>query len=128
MVICIDFDGTCVTHDYPKIGKDIGAIPVLKKLIESGHKLVLFTMRCDSENGNFLEDAVKWFSANNIELFGININPTQKSWTSSPKAFGELYIDDLALGCPLTFNKELSNNPFVDWSLIELYLTESNII
>ena len=26
MIIAIDFDGTCVTHEYPKIGKDIGAV------------------------------------------------------------------------------------------------------
>ncbi len=25
MIIAIDFDGTCVTHMYPKIGRDIGA-------------------------------------------------------------------------------------------------------
>jgi len=28
MEICIDFDGTCVTHEFPKVGKDIGAVPV----------------------------------------------------------------------------------------------------
>lgn len=34
MVINIDFDGTVVTHDYPKIGKNIGSIPVLKRLVK----------------------------------------------------------------------------------------------
>lgn len=29
-IIGIDFDGTVVTHDFPKIGKDIGAVPVLR--------------------------------------------------------------------------------------------------
>ena len=28
--IAIDFDGTVVTHEYPKVGRDIGAVPVLK--------------------------------------------------------------------------------------------------
>ena len=33
MVIAIDFDGTIVTHEYPKIGKPIPfAIQTLKKL------------------------------------------------------------------------------------------------
>ena len=32
MIIAIDFDGTCVTHDFPRVGSDIGAIPVLKNL------------------------------------------------------------------------------------------------
>ena len=45
MYIAVDFDGTCVTHEYPKVGKDIGAAPVLKKLIKEGHQLILHTMR-----------------------------------------------------------------------------------
>lgn len=36
MEICIDFDGTCVTHEFPKVGKDIGAIPVLNKIADAG--------------------------------------------------------------------------------------------
>ena len=30
MKILIDFDGTCVTPLFQKIGRDIGAVPVLK--------------------------------------------------------------------------------------------------
>ena len=55
MIINIDFDATCVTHDYPNVGKDIGAIPVLKLLVTEGHKLILFTMRDKKE----LDDAKK---------------------------------------------------------------------
>jgi hypothetical protein len=47
MIIAIDFDGTCTSHDFPNIGKDIGAAPVLKDLIRNGHELILYTMRCD---------------------------------------------------------------------------------
>lgn len=43
MIIAVDFDGTCVIHEFPKVGKDIGAVPVLKKLIEKGHKIILYT-------------------------------------------------------------------------------------
>lgn len=32
MDIAIDFDGTCVTHEYPRVGNNIGAVPVLKKI------------------------------------------------------------------------------------------------
>lgn len=32
MIIAVDFDGTCVTHEFPKVGKDIGAAPILKNL------------------------------------------------------------------------------------------------
>ena len=43
--ICIDFDGTCVSHEFPEVGYDIGAAPVLKELVSNGHRLILFTMR-----------------------------------------------------------------------------------
>ena len=34
MTIAIDFDGTCVTHEYPKIGKENeGCVDVLKELV-----------------------------------------------------------------------------------------------
>lgn len=124
MYIAIDFDGTCVTHDYPRIGKEIGATEVLKRLIEAGHKLILNTMRSDKE----LQDAVNWFKKNGIELYGVNENPTQKRWTNSPKVYAHMYIDDAALGCPLINAPELSNRPFVDWDSIDRQLIQKGII
>jgi len=124
MVIAIDFDGTCVTHDYPEIGKDIGAVPILKALAESGHKLILFTMR----DANQLDEAVNWFKQNQIPLYAKQINPTQIHWTRSNKCYANLYIDDAALGCPLLENPELSDRPFVDWLKIEEILKERNLI
>ena len=130
MDIVIDFDGTCVTHEFPHIGKDIGAVPVLKRLIKGGHNLVLFTMRSDLKSptyrnqgrelppGNYLTDAVNWFKENDIPLYGIQRNPSQDSWTESPKAYGQLIIDDAALGCPLVFDDSLSSRPFVDWEAV----------
>ena len=142
MIIIIDFDGTCVTHDFPKVGKDIGAEPVLKQLVEAGHKLVLFTMRCDGYKGQFkasdkfpdetggpyLTDAVNWFKERGIPLYGIQSNPDQKSWTTSPKAFGSVYIDDNALGCPLMIDKRLSDEPFVDWIVVKYWLRSRGYI
>jgi hypothetical protein len=121
MVICIDFDGTCVAHEFPKIGEEIGSVPVLKELVENGHQLVLFTMRSDRPNGKFLQDAVDWFSKNEIPLYGIQTNPSQKNWTSSPKAYGELYIDDAALGAPLIYPGE-GKNPYIDWTKAKEFL------
>lgn len=128
MIIAIDFDGTCVTHEYPKVGRDIGAQPVLKALVDKGHQLILFTMR----SGKELEDAVNWFKINDIPLYGINTNPTQKEWTSSPKAYAQLYIDDAALGCPLSYSISDANRlgvnvignirPYVDWKKVEKML------
>lgn len=97
MIIAVDFNGTCVTHEYPMIGRFIGSQKVLKELVEAGHKLIIFTMRSGIE----LDSAVKWFAENGIPLFGINTNPEQKNWTDSPKCHAQLYIDDCGLGMPL---------------------------
>ena len=141
MDICVDFDGTCVSHEFPKMGKDIGAVPVLKKLIKSGHNIILFTMRGNNEGctfskhgeivcqpGYFLQEAIDWFSENNIPLHGINENPDQRCWTNSPKAYGQLYIDDNSLGCPLKHDSRVSEKPFVDWVSVEILLKSRGIL
>ena len=141
MTINIDFDGTCVTHDFPRVGKEIGAVPVLKRLVENGHQLILFTMRSDRKDkketndptiqdvtGEFLTDAVNWFKKNNIPLYGIQTNPTQHNWTTSPKSYAELMIDDSSLGCPLRYDVDMSNRPFVDWEAVEEALENMKLL
>ncbi len=123
MDIVIDFDGSVVTHDYPRVGVSIGSVPVLKKLVENKHRLVLFTMR----SGKELKDAVNWFKENEIPLFGVQTNPSQHEWTDSPKAYGQLIIDDAALGCPLMMSS-LSTRPYIDWVKVEEYLVRNKII
>ena len=119
MTIAIDFDGTCVTHEYPEIGRDLGATTTLKTLVDNGHKLILLTMR----SGKTLEDAKHWFEERGIILYGVNENPSQKRWTESPKVCANLYIDDANLGVPLVKNSIASDRPYVDWKLvlIDLY-------
>ena len=124
MYIAVDFDGTCVTHDYPRIGKEIGATKVLKRLVEAGHKLILNTMR----SGKELQDAIHWFNENGIELYGVNENPTQKRWTTSPKVYAHMYIDDAAFGCPLRNAPDFSDRPFVDWDSIWRQLIQLGIV
>lgn len=121
LIICVDFDGTCVTHEYPNIGKEIGATEILKQLTDKGHKLILFTMR----SGKELQDAINWFKERDIPLFGINENPEQHTWTSSPKPYANLYIDDAAYGCPIKYDKILSGRPFVNWDIIKTNLNQS---
>jgi hypothetical protein len=139
MTINIDFDGTVVTHEFPIVGKDIGAQRVLRKLVKKGHQLILFTMRDDTPDtmneyfqiipGNkYLTDAVNWFKNNNIPLYGIQSNPTQLQWTTSPKSYAELIIDDTAIGCPLKFDINISSKPFVDWMELEKLLIINKII
>lgn len=141
MTINIDFDGTCVTHEFPKVGKSIGAEKVLKRLVDNGHQLILFTMRSDRDKpkpvidptiqnvtGKFLTDAINWFKDNDIPLYGVQTNPTQLNWTTSPKSYAELMIDDSALGCPLKIDLGLSKRPFVCWVTVEKHLELMGIL
>jgi hypothetical protein len=116
MYICVDFDGTVVDHRYPDIGEPVPeAVVWLKRLQDHGAKLILFTMRSNRPDGvNLLRDAVQYLEENGIRLFGVNRNPDQDVWTTSPKAYGEVYVDDSAFGCPLIQPKGFAR-PCVDW-------------
>lgn len=119
MYICIDFDGTIVDHALPELGQPVPhAIKWLKRFTNLGAKLILFTMRADGQkHGDVLTDAVNYLKDNGIELYGINENPAQKSWTSSPKPFAHFYIDDAAVGCPLIHPAGF-RRPCVNWKKV----------
>lgn len=120
-IVCVYFDGTCVTHEYPKIGADVpNAVNVLKRFNENQVKIILWTIR----SGEFLQDAINWFIEREIELWAVNKNPQQRFWSKSPKAYAPVYIDDAALGCPLKFPPDNSNRPFANWFEIEKLLLE----
>ena len=123
MKIGIDFDGCLVSWNFPLVGKDIGSAEVCRDLVKKGVKIILYTMR-DKE---FLDDAVKWCKDNNIELYGINENPSQ-NWSDSRKVHADIYIDDQALGCPLKVDKKISERPFVDWVKIRKMLEDKGIL
>ena len=125
MTIAIDFDGTCVMHEYPKIGKENeGCVDVLKELVREGHKLILYTMR----SGKCLKEAKDWFKEREIPLWGVNENPTQNAWTASPKIYANMYIDDAACGCPLIYDKSKASRPFVDWDAVKIILLRNGFI
>jgi len=123
LYIGFDFDNTVVTQRSPELGEEIEeALEVLEELQEAGHKLILVTMR----SGERLVQAVEYLEDNGIKPYAVNENPSQKYWTESPKIFCNLYIDDLALGCPLdidTFSK-----PVVDWYEVRNQLKERELL
>lgn len=123
MIIGIDFDGTIVEHMFPAIGEPVfGALETMKELEGAGHRLILWTMRSREE----LADAVKYIQDNGIKLWGINANPDQirSQWSTSPKAYCQIYIDDAALGCPLSYDPATSKSgrPVVDWHKVREHL------
>jgi hypothetical protein len=114
MELCIDFDGTMVNHEYPKVGAPVpGAIEWCKKFVSEGCDLLLWTMR----SGKTLVEAVDFFDEHEIPLYGVNRNPSQILWTTSPKVYASYYIDDAAACCPLIW-VEGWERPCVNWDVI----------
>ena len=95
--ISVDFDGTIVEHDYPKIGKErLFAFRTLKELEKQGASLILWTFRTGKE----LEEAVEYCRNNGIEFYAINRNYPEEviDETVSRKIDADIYIDDKNLG------------------------------
>lgn len=124
LIVGVDFDGTCVTHEFPEVGNEIGAEKVLKELKESGCDIVLTTMRCDKH----LDEAIKWFYDRDIQLNGIYHHETQKAWTTSPKCYCHILIDDCSLGAPMKKDTNLSRRPFIDWDIARKQLISKGFI
>ena len=115
-IIAIDFDGTIVTHEYPYVGKPLPyANDVIKMLIENGHKCFLYTMRDGSE----LLDAIEYCQENGLDMCGWNESPEQ--FSESPKQYAQFYVDDAAVGCPLSFDSKFSKRPYVNWVAVARY-------
>ncbi|MDR2233040.1 MAG: hypothetical protein LBE56_07950 [Tannerella sp.] len=116
MTIAVDFDGTIVEHEYPKIGKPIPyAFEVLRKLLlEENHKLILWTMR----EGQLLDEAVEYCEKNGIYFYACNKNyPEEKVEDGCPRKLGaDLFIDDRNVGGMLdwgTIYKMITNRYYL---------------
>ena len=122
-IIAIDFDGTIVTHEYPRVGKPLPlANEVINALWVNGNELFLYTMR----DGDELKDAERYCFENNLPIHLFNESPSQ--FSSSPKQYAQVYIDDASLGCPLRFDPKFSNRPYVNWVEVAKYLAAKGLI
>lgn len=95
--IAVDFDGTIVEHEYPKIGKEkLFAFRTLKELEKQGATLILWTFRTGKE----LDEAVEFCKNNGIEFYAVNRNYPEEiiDETVSRKIDADIYIDDKNLG------------------------------
>ena len=149
MIVAVDFDGICVSNEYPSIGENIGAADVLRKIIDSGNDLILWTHRFNTyKHNNFmqsvvdehhLDDAVNWFKNREIPLLGINENPNQSKedakhkgrgyqWSGSKMVYADVVINYYGIGVPLKFDYKISDLPIADWQKIESWLTDMKII
>lgn len=98
MIIAVDFDGTIVEHEYPKIGRAIPfAIDTLKKIQATGlHQLVLWTVR----EGSLLDEAVEYCRERGLEFYAVNSNYPEETPENKEarKLTADLWIDDRNLG------------------------------
>jgi len=98
MIIAVDFDGTIVEHEYPRIGKPIPfALDVLRKLQEEQrHKLILWTMR----EGQLLQEAIDYCEKNGVYFYAHNKNYPEEEFQEgvSRKLAADVYIDDRNIG------------------------------
>ncbi|PKP24225.1 MAG: hydrolase [Bacteroidetes bacterium HGW-Bacteroidetes-2] len=97
LIIAIDFDGTIVENEYPKIGKPkIFAFDTLKKLQDNGHRLILWTFRY----GKSLEEAISFCKDNGIIFYAINKSFPEEEFDFkvSRKISADIFIDDKNIG------------------------------
>ena len=99
MIIAVDFDGTIVTHEYPKIGREIPfAIETLKMLINDHHRLILWSVR----EGHLLDEAVEWCRERGGEFWAVNRDFPEEKPKANPhysrKLKADMFIDDRNIG------------------------------
>ena len=94
MIIAVEFDGTIVEDEYPKIGKERPfAFYILKELQNRGNEIILWTCR----TGKDLDSAIQYCQNNGLIFNAINsdINASRKEiqTNSAAKVNADTYID-----------------------------------
>ena len=100
LTIAVDFDGTIVEHEYPKIGREKPfAVETLLALQQEGHTLILWTSR----DGELLQEAEDWRAKRGLRFYAVNSNHPKGYLFNgrsdkSCKVVADIYIDDHNLG------------------------------
>lgn len=95
--IAVDFDGTIVEHEYPRIGKEkLFAFRTLMELEKRGALLILWTFRTGTE----LDEAIEYCRQNGIEFYAVNKNYPEEvpDESVSRKINADIFIDDKNIG------------------------------
>jgi len=96
-VYAIDFDGTLCVNEYPMIGGPIQeVIDYTKKIVEEGHKIILWTCRTDEK----LQEAVDWCNQKGIYFDAVNENLEENIklyGSDTRKISADHYVDDRAI-------------------------------
>lgn len=125
MIVYLDFDGTVVEHEYPKMGREnFGCMEIIKKLQDAGHKIILNTYRADI-GGQELFKAIDYINLHHavelsdfIEVAAKKINPPE--WDMDRSMIEEImFIDDQARNIPLKPTVMVENSRMVDWDALD---------
>jgi len=113
LIIAIDFDGTIVEDNYPKIGKPmVFAFETIKKLEDDGHRLILWTYR----SGRKLKEAVDFCKENGVEFYAVNESYDGEVMDNniSRKINADIFVDDRNIGGFIGWGEvyhKITNNP-----------------
>lgn len=103
-IIAIDFDGTIVEHEFPKIGPlRKNAKEVINRLYEEGFRIVIWTCRTsqdyfDGQHQPTIWHVKEFLDKEGIPYEAINHNVPGLDFEPYPKIYAHIYIDDRQLG------------------------------
>jgi predicted mannosyl-3-phosphoglycerate phosphatase (HAD superfamily) len=104
-IVAVDFDGTVVDHEFPKIGKlKPHAKEVLNRWYDEGIDVIIWTCRNNVDEPAWgkegtLRGVMDFLDENGIKYVAINENaPSIPFRLQSRKVYADLYIDDRNVG------------------------------
>lgn len=143
MIIYLDFDGTVVEHDYPRVGiVNKGVFEVISQLQERGHEIVINTYRAQLEGEKGMEKIIQLVNSmakkhnkkSDYLVYPIEKIKSEKihpiEWfenLKNSKERGYLFLDDQSRNSPLKRSRMVTNT-MVDWDLVQEDLRSANII
>lgn len=104
LILAIDFDGTIVDHEFPKIGKlKTGAKEAINSLHNLGHKIIIWTCRNHTEKDLNQDSTIRgvqnFLEREGVKYDVVNENhPDLDFHLESRKVYADIYIDDRNLG------------------------------
>ena len=106
MIIAVDFDGTIVENDFPRIGKfKPEAEKTLLKLYDEGHYIIIWTCR----SGRALNACEQFLKKNNFKYHVINEqnpeNLASHKGIDTRKVYADIYVDDKHIGFKVDWKK-----------------------
>lgn len=123
MIIAIDFDGVLCEDRFPEIGApDYDIISLVRRLIDAGHEVILWTCRVDAR----LQEAVEWCEDWGLHFCAVNENaPSNRArWAAeypngTRKVYADVYVEDHDLLYRRADRLHREGVPYSDMAVLE---------